>query len=238
MIVWLAGSPSSTRHPASGGELSAQRPLARSGIDTFAPNLLGYGLSTRFEDGLDDPGNAGLRRCGADGSCAHPEGCDRTHNPPAFPLDQQGSLLLANPLDGGRGPHSSSTRFARTDVWGRDIRQVVDDAVARARPTGGKVTLVGCSLGGVHVGRALYAGNTVVPGAAAMLRKVNRVVFLSSLFGFPTEEVIPPGGFTTFPLAEDPIGRGWGGTEPGNPTGLGRAPPSPRTAGTPTSRVG
>ncbi|MFD9355701.1 alpha/beta fold hydrolase [Streptomyces sp. NPDC060031] len=248
------------RHPApGGGDLSLQTSLARAGIDTLAPSLLGYGLSTRFQDGLDDPGNASLRPYEADGSCTHPEGCDRTHNP-VFPLDQQGSLLLTNPLGGERIAHSSSARFARTDVWVRDIRQVVDDAVARAKPTGGKVTLIGYSLGGVHVARALYAGNTMVPGAADTLRKVNRVVFMSSLFGFPTEEVTPPAGFATFPLtlntrpsptrlpqprdqactgrvvpgaadtlwdrilAQDPIGRDWGGTEPGNPTGLNRTP--------------
>lgn len=188
------------RYPApGGGELSLQRALARAGIDTFAPSLLGYGRSTRFEDGLDDPGNASLRPYAADGGCGYPEGCDRTHNP-IFPLDQQGSLLLTNPLHGVRRPHSSATRFARTDVWVRDIRQVVDHAVARARPTDGKVTLIGYSLGGVQVGRALYADNPVLPGAAATIAKVNRVVFASSLFGFPTEEATPPTGFATFPL--------------------------------------
>lgn len=188
------------RHPATGGgELSMQRSLAAAGIDTFAPSLLGYGRSTRFPDGLDDPGNASLRPYEADGSCRYPEGCDRTHNP-IFPLDQQGRLLLTNPLGGERRPHSSHTRFARTDVWVRDIRQVIDHAIARARPTGGKVTLVGYSLGGVHVGRTLYADNPVLPGAAATIAKVNRVVFVSSLYGFPTEETTPPTGFATFPL--------------------------------------
>lgn len=90
------------RHRApGGGELSTQRALARAGIDTFAPSLLGFGRSTRFPDGLDDPGNASLRPYLPDGSCPYPEGCDRSHLP-AFPLDQQGTLILNNPLDGER----------------------------------------------------------------------------------------------------------------------------------------
>jgi hypothetical protein len=47
------------RQPApEGGTLSTQEALARAGIDTFAPSLLGYGQSTTFATGLDDPGNA------------------------------------------------------------------------------------------------------------------------------------------------------------------------------------
>lgn len=38
--------------------LSLQEALAYAGIDTFAPDLLGYGLSTRFS--LDDPANGSL----------------------------------------------------------------------------------------------------------------------------------------------------------------------------------
>ncbi|MEO3780253.1 alpha/beta hydrolase [Micromonospora sp. B11E3] len=187
-------------HPApEGGDLSVQQALARAGIDTFVPNLLGYGRSTRFEQGLDDPGNASLRPYESDGTCAHPEGCDRTHVP-VFPLDQQGDHLLTNPLGGQRQAHSSNVRFARVDTFVRDIRQVIDDAIARAQPSDGKVTLIGYSAGGQHVGRTLYAANPVLPGSAAYIAKVNRVVFLSSLFGFPTEETPPPTGFATFPL--------------------------------------
>jgi pimeloyl-ACP methyl ester carboxylesterase len=144
------------RHPApGGGTLSVQEGLARAGIDTFAPNLLGYGPSTTFDTGLDDPGNASLPPYEADGTtCLHlPEGCDRTHNP-VFPLNQQGTLLNVNPLAGQRRAHTSSVRFAGTDVWVRDVRQVIDDAIARAHPAGDKVTLVGYSLGANRVGRA------------------------------------------------------------------------------------
>jgi pimeloyl-ACP methyl ester carboxylesterase len=196
----VSGTPSfDLRHDApGGGTLSTQRALARRGIDTFAPSLLGYGLSTRFADGLDDPGNASLRPYLADGSCPHPEGCDRPGTPPN-PLDQQGTLLLNNPLSGQRIAHSTSSRFARTDVFVRDIRQVIDDAIARAKPTDGKVTLIGWSFGAAYVGRTLYAANPVLPGSQDVISKVNRAVFQSSPFGSPTEEVTPPGGFPTFP---------------------------------------
>ncbi|MFF4693263.1 alpha/beta fold hydrolase [Streptomyces sp. NPDC001307] len=182
-----------------GGKLSVQEGLARAGIDTFAPSLLGYGRSTRFETGLDDPGNASLRPYLPDGTCPYPEGCDRTHVP-VFPLDQQGTLLLTNPLGGQRRAHSSNVRFARTDTFVRDIRQVIDDAIARAKPTDGKVTLLGWSAGGQHVARTLYAANPVLPGSSQYIAKVNRVVFLDSFFSTPTEETPPSTGFATFPL--------------------------------------
>ncbi|MCZ0987922.1 alpha/beta fold hydrolase [Streptomyces diastatochromogenes] len=196
----LPGTPVfDLRQPVARGEtLSMQQALARAGIDTFAPSLLGYARSTRFDTGLDDPGNASLRPYLPDGSCPYPEGCDRSHLP-FFHLDQQGTLLLNNPLGGERVAHSSNSRFGRTDVWVRDVRQVIDDAIERARPTDGKVTLVGYSLGGTTVGRTLYAANPVLPGSDAVIAKVNRAVYSSSLFGTPTEEAAPATGFTSFP---------------------------------------
>lgn len=47
-------------------------------------------------------------------------------------------------------------------MWVRDIRQVIDDAIARAEPTDGKVTLVGYSFGGIVAARTLYAANPVL----------------------------------------------------------------------------
>ena len=190
-----------TKYPAPrGGTLSVQEALARAGIDTFAPSLLGYGQSTTFKEGLDDPANASLKPFeGPD--CLHPEGCDLTHNP-VFVLDQQGSLLLDNPLNGKRQKHSSMTRFAGTDVWVRDIGQVIDDVIARAHPMDGKVALIGYSLGSMRIGRALDAAK--YPGIVA---KVNRAAFLSPVFFLapnvqaPTEEVAPLTGFVTFPLS-------------------------------------
>jgi hypothetical protein len=183
------------RYPApGGGNLSVQEGLAWAGIDTFAPNLLGYGRSTGFEHALDDPANASLGPLAQNGICPHPEGCDRTPNP-IFPLDQQRTLLPANPLGGQPHPHSSDMRFANTDVWVRDIAQTIDDAITRAQPADGKVTLVGYSVGALRAGRALYAAR--YPEVAG---KVDRVAFLSPFFGGPTEEAAPPQGFVYFPL--------------------------------------
>ncbi|MEV5238428.1 alpha/beta fold hydrolase [Streptomyces cinnamoneus] len=181
-------------------KMSVQEGLARAGIDTFAPDMLGYGYSTRFEHGLDDPHNASLSvPFNADGTCPEPTGlCDRSHNPAIFPLKQQAEKLHPNPLD-KLYAHSSKVRFASMDTWVRDIRQAIDDAIAKAQPTDGKVTLVGYSLGGPRVGRTLYEANPVLPGSAATIAKVNSAVFMSSLFGLPTEEPTSP-GLVSFPL--------------------------------------
>jgi pimeloyl-ACP methyl ester carboxylesterase len=183
------------RFPAPyGGTLSMQEGLAQAGIDTFAPSLLGYGRSTTFDHGLDDPDNASLRPFPQNGPCLFAEGCDSTHNP-IFPLDQQGAVLSTNPLGGQRHTHSSAVRFANTDVWVRDIAQTIGDAIVRAQPTDGKVTLVGYSLGALRVGRALYAKTF-----PEIVDNVDRVAFLSPFFGGPTDETAPPQGFVTFPL--------------------------------------
>ena len=207
------------RDPATGGgdlNLSLQKALAWEGIDTFAPNLLGYGRSTRFDEGLNDPGNASLGACPTDGTRPPPEGCDYTFNERINPLDQQGqrdpTLLWVNPLGGQRRAHSSDFRFARTDVWVRDIDHVIHDAIDKNHKTYGtyqQVVLVGYSVGGQHVGRTLYANTPPLYEASRsnehlvdreeVINKVSRVVFVNSLFGGPTEEADP---FTppTFPL--------------------------------------
>jgi pimeloyl-ACP methyl ester carboxylesterase len=206
--------------PATGGgalNLSVQNALALKGIDTFAPSLLGYGRSTRFDEGLNDPGNASRRAYPAnpDSPCQFPEGCDRTLIPGINPLNQQDLLLPEGPnLPGNplffRRTHSSNFHFARTDVWVRDIDQVIDDAIERARPTARKVALVGYSVGGHHVGRTLYADNPneLLDERDKVIEKVSRVVFLNSFFGVgvagsgPTEETDPL-GLPTFPLTLD-----------------------------------
>jgi pimeloyl-ACP methyl ester carboxylesterase len=198
------------REPATGGgELSVQEGLARAGIDTFAPSLLGYGRSTRFS--LNDPGNASLRGYPPESptSCPYPEGCDRTLVREINPLDQQGqrnpTLLWVNPLGEQRRAHSSNFRFARTDVWVRDIDQVINDAIERAQPTDKKVALVAYSVGGQFVGRTLYAGNPLggqqLEPRSRIIDKVSRVVFLNSVFGGQTED--QELGLPTFPLTLD-----------------------------------
>lgn len=165
---------------AEGRSLSLQEALASAGIATYAPDLLGYGSSSRLS--LDDPCNASLRSC-ADPNAPFPEGCDASANP-IFALDQQASELRR-----ARCPHSSGVRFGGTDVWVRDLRQVIDFALDDARPDGGKVALLGYSAGGIRVGRAL--------DSAAIAAKVSRVIFVSSIFGGPTEEPRIP---LTFPM--------------------------------------
>ena len=201
-----------TRHPTAedpeGGKFSLQESLAGAGIDTFAPSLLGYGLSTRFDNGLDDPCNASLPAYNLDGSCSFAEGCDKSLNLGIFPLNQQRTELVVNPLAGRRCAHSSEHRFARIDVWARDVIRVIDDAIARAQPQNNKIVLLGDSLGGVTIARALTN-----LGADAV-NKVQRVVFMSSLFDrlfnstgqevrapLPTEEAPNADSATTFPMA-------------------------------------
>jgi pimeloyl-ACP methyl ester carboxylesterase len=204
-----------TRYPSAEdgdkGKLSLQESLAEAGIDTFAPSLLGYGLSTRFSNGLDHPCNASLPPYKKDDkgneTCDVAEGCDRSSNELIFPLNQQITLLKDNPLDGRQCEHLSKHRFANTDVWARDVIRVIDDAIERAQPDNGKVVLVGNSLGGVTVARALS-----ILGENAD-NKVQRVVFFSSLFdrlfqaGVEIDDTMPfkepnDADFsTTFPMA-------------------------------------
>jgi pimeloyl-ACP methyl ester carboxylesterase len=199
-VVFDLRDPPGVTAPGGGAlNLSVQEALAWAGIDTFAPSLLGYGNSTRFDKGLDDPGNASLPS-------------DRTLIPGINPLDQQGRMLLVNPLAGQKRAHSSNYRFARTDVWVRDIDQVINFAIDQTNETYGdlpgppqrEVALVGYSLGGQHVGRTLHARNPLgghqLEPRGRMIEKVSRVVFVNSLFVAegPTED--PELGLPTFPL--------------------------------------
>lgn len=267
------------RHPSDQEHedaLSIQEGLARAGIESFAPDLLGYGRSTRF--GEDDPCNASLPKDGTDTLCSsgHP-GDDFSNNTQIFPLDQQGSCsgstLAVNPLAGTRCGHTSNVRFGTTDVWVRDLRQVIDDAIAKALPSDGKVVLVGHSFGSQRVGRALDPERNVDPatGTNPIVAKVSKVVFTAPLFRAaagqpqPRDEPSPPPSdptkklWATYPLTlsgptsfafaparegvcaghdipgtetdfyaqsfeDDELGSLWGGSMPGQPTGLLRSP--------------
>jgi hypothetical protein len=63
----------------------------------------------------------------------------RQHPQSGVPTGPAGSDILTKPLGGKRLPYTSAVRFARTDVWVRDIRQVIKDAIARAQLTDGKL---------------------------------------------------------------------------------------------------
>src|SRR5262249_28202037 len=120
-----------------------------------------------------------------------------------FALNQQATLLATHPLAGKTCAHSSSKRFAGIDVWVRDLRQVIEDAKAKAQPSDGKVVLVGYSFGALRVGRALDPMQNPHLGANG-----SQWVFVAPLclqlggLPFPTEDVAPepPAAFATFPL--------------------------------------
>jgi pimeloyl-ACP methyl ester carboxylesterase len=195
--------------PAHESALSVQEGLARAGVDTFVPDLLGYGRSTRF--GEDEPCNASLPADDKDTLCSsgHP-GHDFTHNAAIFPLDQQGSCtgatLAVNPLAGVRCAHTSSVRFGTSDVWARDIRQVVDDAIAKAAPGDGKIMLIGYSFGSTRVGRAIDPERNLDPatGTNPLVAKVSKLIFIAPLFrgavGMAQPRDEPAGPFANFPL--------------------------------------
>lgn len=180
------------------GALSIQEDLARAGIETFAPSLLGYGRSTRFE-ALSDACNASLPAYPADPNapCTNPNGCDRTHSA-IFPLNQQVTTLNVNPLAGETCAHSSPYRFGGADVWVRDIRQVIDDAIAKTGVS--QVVMVSYSFGSQSVGRALFA-----PRNADLAAKISKVAFVSPIFlqpngdENPTDDTPPP-NVVSFPL--------------------------------------
>jgi pimeloyl-ACP methyl ester carboxylesterase len=83
-------------------DYSLQESMARAGIDTFAVNFLGWGLSTRF--GLDDPRNASLS-------------------------DQQ-SYLIPNPLS-QTAANPDPFHFTNTQAMVDQLDAVVNDVRAR-----------------------------------------------------------------------------------------------------------
>src|SRR5262245_1496779 len=239
------GSPLfDVRHPTAedpeGGALSVQDALARKGIDSFARDLLGYGGSSRLA--LDDHCNASLPAFVAplsDGTCPPQApfpisgaccpvaaGCDRTRNAVVFPLNQQASHPVGLGINPGEPlcSHSSSHYFSRTDVFAHNILLVIDDAIAKAQPRGGKVVLLGYSFGGPSTARALY-----LLGDEAE-QKVGRVIFVASVFNiFPGVQgvvALPNEAHdlsraelsTSLPLSLD-RGGGWAGV-PGGPGGV------------------
>jgi pimeloyl-ACP methyl ester carboxylesterase len=101
--------------------------------------------------------------------------------------DQQGSTryLNPNPLT-SRCLHTSNYRFTTTATLVQDVDAVVNDALSKSGLS--KVNLLGYSAGGIDVGNYLGEANDTV--RAARTAKIERAIFVSSLFG--ATGVLPP----------------------------------------------
>jgi alpha-beta hydrolase superfamily lysophospholipase len=182
------------RDPTGGDDtsFSLQRTLALQGIESYALEHLGYGRSSRFF--LNDPCNAskpGDELGGALTSNAHV-------------ADQQGSLLIPNPL-AERCEHTSNVRFARPAMAVFDLVQIIDYALAASKPTSGRVTVLGYSAGGARVGAFLDPANFERGNDPnANLSKVDRAILLAPVYdrlGSTEEAESPTPAYPTFPLA-------------------------------------
>jgi pimeloyl-ACP methyl ester carboxylesterase len=199
----IPGTVFDVRDPVTGGRgYSLLEEAAWGGIVAFAVDLLGYGGSTRFT--LDDPCNASRTAyVPAPGgwTCPAPDGiCDQIGGAPPFSGDQQ-ALLIPNPL-GQRCDHSSNVRFARVDTWTRDLRQAVDHILTTVKPDGDKITLVGWSLGGVHVARYLDPSNTAYGNIPQdNISKIDRAILIDTLTTFTPSDVEAGRPHPSFPLS-------------------------------------
>jgi alpha-tubulin suppressor-like RCC1 family protein/pimeloyl-ACP methyl ester carboxylesterase len=176
-------------------DYSFMETMALQGIDTFAMNHLGMGRSSGLGV-MDNSCNASLPSCTSLGqTCPPPNGVLCDCGPvPTFGIndqDQQGSTryLNPNPLS-SRCAHSFNTRFTRTTAMVAEVDVAVDDALAKTGLS--KVNILGYSAGGVDVGNYLGDANATV--RAAHTAKIERAIFVSSLFGLPTVTATEPSG--------------------------------------------
>ena len=157
---------------------SVQEALARAGIDTFAPSLLGYGRSTRFEKASTIPATRASRRVGPTAPVHSPRGATAPWSRPSTRSTSRATnptLLWVNPLGEQRRAHSSNFRFARTDVWVRDIDQVIDAAIERAQPTAARspwwaTRSAGSASGGRCTRATRSAGSTLKNATRSSIR--------------------------------------------------------------------
>jgi alpha-tubulin suppressor-like RCC1 family protein/alpha-beta hydrolase superfamily lysophospholipase len=169
-------------------DYSFQETLANAGIDTFTFNHLGMGRSSGLNV-MNNPCNAGLPAATGGQTCPAPFGslyeCYPTPNPE--PVNQQGSTRYLNPNPlASVCAHTSPYRFINTAVMVQSLSAVIDDSLAKSGLS--KVSLLGYSAGGIDVGNYLgEADNTL---RAARTAKIDRAIFLASLFGSPG--IIPP----------------------------------------------
>jgi pimeloyl-ACP methyl ester carboxylesterase len=183
-------------------DYSFMEQLARAGIDAFAFNHLGMGRSSGFT-AMTDACNASLPACVDIGqTCPPPAGvlCD-CGPPPTFGVNdrnQQGSTryLNPNPLT-ALCAHTTNTRFTSTDTMVRDLDAAIDDALSKTGLS--KVTLLGYSAGGIDVGN--YLGTADDTARAAHTAKVDKAIFVSSLFGSPqVGDAEPTSNAHTYPM--------------------------------------
>jgi pimeloyl-ACP methyl ester carboxylesterase len=193
--------------------------MASAGIDSFAFNQLGYGLSSRF--GIDDPCNV---------SNSHDVSL------PGHPGNQQSTFLVPNPL-ANECEHSDHSVFMTSQSAVDQLDQVIQHV--QSTTGNARVSLFSWSQGGEVVG-----GYLAQPGNR---QNVANAVFLASVFGSPSQQPPPPyptwptglgdyarltGVFSINPAcagqrdpnilaplwagvrARDPIGAGWGSTDP------------------------
>jgi alpha-tubulin suppressor-like RCC1 family protein/pimeloyl-ACP methyl ester carboxylesterase len=184
-------------------DYSIMESLAFAGIDSFTFNHLGVGRSSGL-DMMSNACNASLPSCLDIGhTCPPPVGvlCD-CGPAPTFGVNdrnQQGSTryLNPNPLS-ALCAHTTNTRFSSTTTMVAELDAVVDDVLAKSGLA--KVNLLGYSAGGIDVGNYLGEANATIRGARTA--KVERAIFVSSLFGLPQVTAVEPTGDNahTFPM--------------------------------------
>lgn len=145
-------------------DYSLMRAMAWAGIDSFAFNQLGYGLSSRF--GMDDPCNA---------SNSHDLSL------PPHPSNQQNTFLVPNPL-AAECDHADHSVFMTSQAAWDQLDQVVRHVLSTTGDT--QVSLFAWSMGGTVVG-----GYLAQPDRQ---NSIKNVVFLSSVFGLPSQQPPPP----------------------------------------------
>jgi alpha-beta hydrolase superfamily lysophospholipase len=245
VLVHGLSTPAAAAFDLQYKDYSLMEALAMRGIETFAPNNLGFGHSAIVSGSnpLDDPCNASLPVCPEPcppvteraGVCD----CASTLNA-LYKRDQQRNYLRPNPLH-EYCAHTSSTHFQVVTDQVEQLSLVVDHAL---RSTGfDRVHLLGYSLGGSTVGKYLgddpshqrnvagaiflasaFRGTATTPTSTWPLGLINRADAMASFTGCPGEkDPAIEGPLWEAIEASDPVGPTWGTSD-----GLSRYPVVPR----------
>jgi alpha-tubulin suppressor-like RCC1 family protein/alpha-beta hydrolase superfamily lysophospholipase len=169
-------------------DYSFMEQLARTGVDTFTFNHLGMGKSKiPTADAFANSCNASLPSCLDTGyTCPPPQGILCDCGPAATfgvnDKDQQGSTRYLNPNPRtSLCAHTTNTVFTSVNTMVNDLDVALTDALSKANLS--KVSLLGYSAGGVVVGNYLGVADDTL--RAARTAKVDKAIFVSSLFGLP-----------------------------------------------------